>query len=255
MIYVWATLLASGRVGAADIDVTEAPRFLLAGVAPNLVLTIDNSSSMGRAFMPDDVADALSIEPFASPDVNRLYYDPWKTYVPGLAADGTSLGHAEFSAANQFPYLGLDCYAPDPINLSEQYRVIKDDRQVSADCTDSIGYFNQDLPSGAAFYYLWDPGNYYSTDTIQKTDAQCNDAPFPPPQTIPQWAVCGAVAKISCPDQIAKARPGALQRSSSAARTMLMSVVRRPFSDFWCAKSVRAEFCQSHFRCRLHAAE
>ncbi len=190
VICVLPTLLASGRVGGADIDLTEVPPFLLAGVAPNLVLTIDNSPSMGRAFMPDDIEGALSIEPFASPDVNRLYYDPWKTYVPGLAADGTSLGHAEFSAADQFPYLGLDCYAPDPINLSDQYRVIKDDREVSAECTDSIGYFNADLPPGAAFYYLWDPGNFYSTDTSQKTDAQCNDAPFPPPQTIPQWAVC-----------------------------------------------------------------
>ncbi len=190
VICVLPALFASGDVGGADIDLTEVPPFLLAGVAPNLVLTIDNSSSMGRAYMPDDVADALSIEPFASPDVNRIYYDPWKTYVPGLAADGTSLGHAEFSAADQFPYLGVDCCAPDPINLSEQYRVIKDDREVSAGCIDSIGYFNEGPPSGAAFYYLWDGANYYSTDTTQKTDVECNDAPFPPPQTSPQWAVC-----------------------------------------------------------------
>lgn len=187
---VWAMLLASGHASGADIDLTEVPPFLLAGVAPNLVLTIDNSSSMGRAFMPDDIDQASSIEPFASPDVNRLYYDPWKTYVPGLAADGTSLGHAGFSAADQFPYLGLDCYALDPINLSDQYRVVKDDGAVSAECTDNIGYFDADLPPEPAFYFLWDPGNYYSTDTTQKTDAQCNDAPFPPPQTSAQWAVC-----------------------------------------------------------------
>ncbi len=244
LICVWVAWLASGNAVAADIDLTAVPPYLLEGVAANVVLTIDNSSSMGSAYLPDAVANAATTEAFASPDVNGLYYDPWKTYVPGLAADGTSLGHAEFSAADQFPYLGLDCYEPDPVDLSSNYQVIKDDREVSITCDDGIGYFRDDLPPGPASYYLWDPGNYYSTDTGRKADEECNDLPFPPPRASAEWAVCRACGEDfpSGPD---------IERPSACFTKIVVGsdkrscrrVLRGYCTDHRCAQSVRSAPC------------
>ena len=91
--------------GAIVID--SAPPYLFSGVAPNLFLTMDDSSSMNQAFVPDDIwgdgteqgaAPQNSIRNSSSL-TNRLYYDPFVTYVPPMQSNGEPLPHAEFTAA------------------------------------------------------------------------------------------------------------------------------------------------------------
>ncbi len=140
-----ATICASAGLGmipspaqaAADgtVNLLATPPELTSSVSPNLILTFDDSGSMGRNFMPDqrpyggggwratDQQNTSSSQSFASgagpflcaglidPRVtdpadprswamNGVYYNPNATYRPPLLADGiTEMPNAPFSAA------------------------------------------------------------------------------------------------------------------------------------------------------------
>lgn len=151
-----AALLLAQTASATDVDLKPVPPYILQGVHPNLILSIDNSGAMNNAYLPpdlhggnpdrslewkdppvDDEGNPTRYTRYAtSADVNKLYYNPSLTYLPGLREDGTTLPHAEFNAADQLPYLGLNCeevttrpgweaLKPDPVDLSdEQYRAL-----------------------------------------------------------------------------------------------------------------------------------
>lgn len=99
------TLLPSGPVQGLDtIPIGHAPPFLLKGVPPNLVLTLDNSVSMRDANSSTSLDTSNAAERrFDASDTasisNRQYYDPALVYLPPLRADGSSYAHASFSAA------------------------------------------------------------------------------------------------------------------------------------------------------------
>lgn len=100
VILLSLVLVVSGSVRAVDeIDIGHAPVFVLQGVAPNLVLTLDDSSSMALAN-----ANAWFNEPSydgsdTSSLTNPINYDPGIVYLPPLDAAGDSVGHADFGAA------------------------------------------------------------------------------------------------------------------------------------------------------------
>lgn len=117
------------------VDLLTTPPELTSKVAPNVVLTFDDSGSMGRNHMPDQrpytgagwgatdqqntVGDATypgsNTNPYlcagvidprvtdaANPKswaMNGVYYNPNVTYAPPLKADGTSFPNAAFDAA------------------------------------------------------------------------------------------------------------------------------------------------------------
>ena len=166
-----ALLTVGGRpVYAEDIDLAAVPPFLLEGVPPNLVLTLDNSASMGAGYLPTGPAQENDADRavFSSSDLNAVYYDPAKTYLPGRNADGLTLGNAVFAAAESFPY--LNCEPGATVDLGSAYVVAR-----------RLG-FDDDCPSGsaysanaasAAFYHLYDPDNRYNTNP-EKSAAVCN---------------------------------------------------------------------------------
>ncbi len=179
-----AALLLGGPSRATDIDLQSVPPYILQGVHPNLILTIDNSGVMPNAYMPaelhggdpdfnrkwidpddEDVERVNGVLYATSPDVNKLYYNPTLTYLPGVNADETSFGHADFTAADEFPYRGLDCddgddISPDPINLSSQYRAMW--RGASRCNNDTFYYIDDEVAvdpnpdAGKAYYHLFD---------------------------------------------------------------------------------------------------
>ena len=105
-----ALLAASPESRAAaygTVDLLAAPPDITASVAPNLVLTLDDSGSMANAYMPDqrpyDGAGwgspyqcAAVIDPrVAAPDpralpMNGVYYNPNTTYQVPLKSDGVT---------------------------------------------------------------------------------------------------------------------------------------------------------------------
>ncbi len=102
------SLALAVAAGTADdtIQIDSAPVSVLSGAGPNLILTLDDSRSMNRAFLPDDIWQDGSSEPQPQGDgrdtanvVNSQYYNPAVTYLPPIGADAEQLPHAEFSAA------------------------------------------------------------------------------------------------------------------------------------------------------------
>jgi type IV pilus assembly protein PilY1 len=172
-----ASAMAILEAAGSEISLSAVPPHLVEGVAPNLVLTVDNSASMGAAFMPSGLP--LDGPYFTSPDINQLYYDPWQTYLPGMNADGTMMPDAVFASADQFPYLDLDCY-DDPVDLSFDYSVVQSDDKVNATCSSSVIYLNEVAPGvrptgEPAYYFLYNPDNFYSTDEVTKSHLDCNN--------------------------------------------------------------------------------
>ncbi len=108
--------------GLDAIDIDQAPVYLLSGGAPNLILTIDDSRRMNRAFLPD--SSQGGVDPQLDPRdtsslVNRQYYDPAQTYLPPQLANGRSIPHADFhkSAVDVFATPGPNCY----LDLARNY--------------------------------------------------------------------------------------------------------------------------------------
>jgi type IV pilus assembly protein PilY1 len=118
---------------AAPLDISDTPLFLTTNVAPNVVLTLDDSGSMSRAFTPDlcgnpngicdnDPDNNLNPRYLKSSHYNPIYYNPKVTYTAPLDANGISLT-ATFGNAwvNGFVH-DLPGIAPDSFDLATQYR-------------------------------------------------------------------------------------------------------------------------------------
>ncbi len=134
-ICLLAGLPAAAQAAApGTVDLIATPPELTAKVAPNVVLTFDDSGSMGRNYMPDQrpysgagwgatdqqntsgsatwpsggkpylcagIIDPRVTNPSdpRSWPMNGVYYNPNSTYLPPLKADGSSFPNASFTAA------------------------------------------------------------------------------------------------------------------------------------------------------------
>lgn len=146
---------------AAEYDLSDVPLFLLEGVDPNILLTVDDSGSMLYSFMPENVRyrngvsgnlhTATNFQVWAlSPTVNRVYYNPEVTYRPPVDANGASLGNADF---NNAPMNGYNAASSTKVNLSTHFRAT-----FGADTTPVAG---QSLFLGTAqpaYFYRHNPG-------------------------------------------------------------------------------------------------
>jgi len=118
LIGPYGSVNADPSVGRPGIDIATAPVFVLAGAAPNLILTIDDSASMNQAFLPEGIWSDVGGTILPKLDgrdtsslVNRQYYDPAQTYLPPKTADGNTKPHALVSgaAADSFRTDSADC--------------------------------------------------------------------------------------------------------------------------------------------------
>lgn len=129
--WAWALVMlpVCAGVWAAEHDVTSVPPFLLQGVDPNIMLTVDDSGSMAYSFMPEEVrylnGSSGTLHTYnnfkvwaLSANVNRIYYDPTVTYRPPVGANGASLPNASFTAA----WLNGYAQAGTTVNLQTHYR-------------------------------------------------------------------------------------------------------------------------------------
>ncbi len=106
---VLALLLVSGSLGwmvtpagSAPLAISDNPLFLTTNLAPNVIVTLDDSGSMARAFTPDVCGNPNAIcnnNPDSSLDhrylksshYNPIYYNPEVTYQAPVTASGTPL--------------------------------------------------------------------------------------------------------------------------------------------------------------------
>src|SRR5690606_14670370 len=77
---------AAQSVSAAGLTISQEPLFLTEGVAPNLLVTLDDSGSMAWGYAPDGISgDArtnnnASQARFFSSTYNPMYYNPSAVY-------------------------------------------------------------------------------------------------------------------------------------------------------------------------------
>lgn len=66
-------------------------------VRSNLMFILDDSGSMGDDFLPDDAPQKNVC--FGAAEFNKIFYDPTRSYLPPVKADGTAMADASFTAA------------------------------------------------------------------------------------------------------------------------------------------------------------
>ena len=117
-----SVLLLSGPADSFDIE--HVPLFLSNQVDPNLILTLDDSGSMRRAYVPElcgDSSDCAALDNrwTKSAQGNGLYYNPQVTYSAPVGADRKTLT-TQFDAAWRNGYYRASPFN-QTVNLSSNY--------------------------------------------------------------------------------------------------------------------------------------
>ncbi len=81
----------------SDVPLITSPN---AHAKPNLMFVLDDSGSMAREYMPDEMNDTGTFG-FRSAQCNGVAYDPTITYKPPLDAAGAEMVNSSFTAARQ----------------------------------------------------------------------------------------------------------------------------------------------------------
>lgn len=87
--------IAGSAISLATLDVqaavSQSPLSLTVGVPPNLILTLDDSGSMDRAYVPDSIPGGSGTRRYHAAYYNAMYYNPAVTYriPPRFNSDGT----------------------------------------------------------------------------------------------------------------------------------------------------------------------
>lgn len=105
-LLILAGAAACTTLSAQTLDLSKPPLFLNGAVDPNLMVTFDDSGSMGFGFTPDKVDDydvdnncAWRYKRYYSSAYNKQYYDPTIVYAPPLKNDGNSQPNQVYAKA------------------------------------------------------------------------------------------------------------------------------------------------------------
>ncbi|MGE6792624.1 pilus assembly protein [Pseudomonas guineae] len=114
-----ATLLSGANAFAA---VSQSPLSLTVGVPPNMLLTLDDSGSMRRAYAPDDKSGAWDKRRGMASAFNPIYYNPESKY---LAPKVFSTTGTEIQLSTTYTNALVNGYnsARGSLNLSNGYKV------------------------------------------------------------------------------------------------------------------------------------
>lgn len=181
---------------SATLDLSDLPLFLVEGVAPNLVLTMDDSGSMAWAYIPDGTSNRNLTE-YTANYFNAMYYDPSVDYRPALYPDGTSIGNGEvvgssaykseadfyrvaryvFDLANNKRYSTYNAR----VNLSNKFRVIRNLYRTSVNYRENnrAAYYRQfdSTRSGCSNTNAVNNRNCYKKITVSSTSGALRARP------------------------------------------------------------------------------
>jgi type IV pilus assembly protein PilY1 len=119
-------LVIAAAPAHATVDLADSPLFLTVAVPPNITLTLDDSGSMARAFVPDicgatsNDCNALDNRYGKSSHYNLLYYNPAVKYDLPKDADGNLFGEPNFEDAPRSGYYSSSSF--DTRDLKREYR-------------------------------------------------------------------------------------------------------------------------------------
>ena len=155
----------------ASTDLATSPLITSssATVRPNVMFVLDDSGSMGWAFMPDAVKGRNGQRCYKNHLYNFVYYNPDFTYQPPVDEAGLPFSNANFYGAR---YNGFDAGSAT-VNLSTGFRAY--------DNATSDG--NGDDTAQAAYYYKYTstsaatPGTCYSDSRYTKVTVSSTSGP------------------------------------------------------------------------------
>jgi len=193
---VTVLLLPALHAQAVDpITLPSAPLYLAGGVAPNLVVTLDDSGSMAWGYVPDTMGKNARVTSgcghnifydndgsetkryFLSGDHNAQYYNPSTTYLPPLKSDGTPYTTSYGSA-----YINGFDTTSTTVNLASAYQPSFGFQPKSNQCyarhpaldSGSGKQFSSDTVDVPAYYYRYETGGTGCTGaSISKTNEAC----------------------------------------------------------------------------------
>jgi type IV pilus assembly protein PilY1 len=171
---------------SASLNLSQMPLFLTEGVAPNIMVTLDNSGSMEYAYTPDGIGGDAGTRRFASAVYNGSYYSPYVTYSApySVTYGGGELSVTQLSTSFTAAYLNGFKTSKGTLNLSNAYRVTKNydpsstsstmANNPSADfggstTTTTVTRTNRTNTGVPAYYYLYDTS--LATCTVASTSS------------------------------------------------------------------------------------
>jgi type IV pilus assembly protein PilY1 len=91
--------LSAAPVFATTVDLGTTPPDISSAVNPNVVVTFDDSGSMGATALPDAMADDYNNKYYYDPRQNLIYFDPLKDYPPPMKPDGSEFPNSVYTNA------------------------------------------------------------------------------------------------------------------------------------------------------------
>jgi len=164
------TFLFSLSINAQQIS--ELPLSIGNNVAPNLILTMDDSASMGFGDLPGLNFDDRSRANYRSSHYNKIYYNPNITYLPPLNPDGSSYPDADFNNAT------LGYYQPNwvklQVNLNNNFLAFQTWSSWGRGLINE-SYLQYGCPTNLctpqrAYYYNFEPSNANCTAVVADQD-------------------------------------------------------------------------------------
>lgn len=111
---------------ASLLSIAQSPLILSESVAPNLILTLDDSGSMRYAFAPDSMADNGNTRRFKAAVFNPMYYNPAVTYlIPTKINSDGSRANPGYSTSFSAAYSNGLKTSTGTIDLSTSYWVTR----------------------------------------------------------------------------------------------------------------------------------
>lgn len=125
----------SASIGAQADEVTQIPLNVSKGVSPNMMFTLDDSTSMAWAYVPDntfqvyrDLIGSTASRRFRAANTNPMYYNPNTIYdiPPEFNSSGDELIGSNKKLKTSFTAAPVNGYKPDDdkIDLSKNYKVV-----------------------------------------------------------------------------------------------------------------------------------
>lgn len=154
----------NGRAATTPLAISPTPLYVTVNVAPNIVVTLDDSGSMASAYAPDSLSSDTATKRFKSASYNPLYYDPTVVYSPPKKYDGSSYPNSSYTSA---PINGFDT-SRGYVNLSTKYAatISYNPSSTSQSTTTTSG-----VTSTKGYYFTYNP-----TSTSCSPVATTNDA-------------------------------------------------------------------------------
>ncbi len=162
MIGIIAVVVCFGIINlqAEEMSLFSVPPHIVPKVAPNILISFDNSPSMFRGFSPDSLGTKgqYALRAVKSSHYNVMYYDPSIDYLPPKDAFGNDLPSADFLNSYNNNYLNATqkrLASTAGIDLSGEYNPRWSE--------DGLGLHPRYAPDesdayrdGAAYYYRFD---------------------------------------------------------------------------------------------------